>query len=93
MEEKNVIAQEKGMPTLVVWVDRAALAPRNAPVITRKLIDKCLGARPRTKERTQDALMTFIERDQADTVLVRSHSPLLRDVPGRKKLTSSNRVH
>ena len=70
MEEKNVIAQEKGMPTLVTWVDRATMAPRNAPAICKKLIEKCLCARAKTQEMTKEALLLFVERDQADAVLV-----------------------
>lgn len=70
MDEKNVIAQEKGMPALVTWVDRAVSAPRNAPAICKKLIEKCLCARPKTQELTKEALLLFVERDQPDAVLV-----------------------
>ena len=70
MDEKNVIAQEKGMPALLTWVDRATMAPRNAPSICKKLIEKCLCARPKTQEATREVLMIFIEREQPDAVLV-----------------------
>ena len=72
MEDKNVIAQEKGMPALVMWLDRAPGAPRNAPAIGKKLVEKCLGARPKTKEKAQEALLLLVERDQPDAVLVRT---------------------
>ena len=70
MEETNVIAQEKGMPALITWVYRATMAPRNASSICKKLIDKCICARPKTQELTREAIMLFIEREQADPVLV-----------------------
>lgn len=72
VEDKNVIAQEKGMEAILVWVDRAPIAVRNPASLIAKIVEKCLPGRPNTKASAQKILLAFIERDLQDIVLVGS---------------------
>ena len=70
ISDSNVMAQEKGVEAASVWIDRSQVAIKNAAPVINSLVEKCLGARPKSVEAAQLSLFYYIEREAHDLVLV-----------------------
>ncbi|CAF1056931.1 unnamed protein product [Didymodactylos carnosus] len=66
--DSNEIAREKALDAVFIYVENASVAGKTANEVSSGLIQKCLNARAKTKERAIDILMMYIEIEKQDTI-------------------------
>eukprot|EP01122_Echinamoeba_exundans_P007510 TRINITY_DN2334_c0_g1_i1.p1 TRINITY_DN2334_c0_g1~~TRINITY_DN2334_c0_g1_i1.p1 ORF type:complete len:1838 (+),score=410.55 TRINITY_DN2334_c0_g1_i1:67-5580(+) len=68
--DKNAVSLEKGLGALISFYDRYEQAARYTSQLAGVLVEKCLGARPKTKEDATQVLMLMIEVDKESEPVV-----------------------
>lgn len=64
------MSQEAGLAAVAAWCDRAPVAVRHAQSMCDNMVDKCLGARPKTKASAIQAMEFLVERECQEAVVV-----------------------